>query len=1056
MNKEKEKVVANLDSMSEADFYTKESELNDMKQHADKIIQGIKALTEKDGDRAIWELFQNAVDLSEHCEVTIKLTEEFLSFQHNGEPFVPKTLDCLFKQVSSKTLEEKKMEFDDEDPVGQYGTGFLTSHSFGKVVEIDGALKKNEGFVPLQRFRLDRTSDNWRTLGEKLSDLKQNVSELLITPAILGQENPKTIFRFFSESKTNGKRAVRAMASLRLILPYVMTLNNRLEKVKVIQKDGSVNVFTKKALLQEGIVWKSIIQINQEEQHISFLKSEDKRVTVILPFGQEYQAFDFDQRLPRLFLFYPLIGTQSFGANYLIHSRNFLPTEPRDGLHLSLENEDNLIETKANRILLKEATNLIFDFIQHHSSRVLNPVKLAQINFNLDSEDDSLNEYFVELKKQWTDRFTDFPLVETLDGNKKPRDSVFFKRELFESEEAFDAIYKLTSKFHKNITKKHLSEEWTKNVDEWDIEGIKRIGFEELADSISEIGRLEEFEINDLISFYNFIIKEEKEELFNTYQLLPNINGDFRLLSGLNKTIRLSQELIDIADVIQPDISQRLVNDKFALSLPLEEYTRKIYIMEINSEINQKIHDDTQISEIKDDFRDALIQLCSVVVSEDSKGKSVIVIQKICEFYELEYQSILLDQAKEDELDIRTAKKKLVRAFLQDMSVQEPLWVKENLEFLKEVIDNCKYDDYKQSLGNISVFPNQLYELKLQEMLFIDKDIPDDIKEMYNKVVKPSYEIKTSLVHSEFQSLLKNPNTKTVKDLTSKIEDNFYDSFVLEGSLDDNPFKPEILEVIGLFKAKSEEDKVRAKEYKSFYPRTSENKSKILVTLADGENTFSILSLDNNKIARLGALAQNPEELEKILNLGEDALKVQKQKAAEFKHKHKIGTHIEAVLRNGLTSIIPDNIKAIVKEEQDGQDIIIQIEEKNVFYIEVKSRWLENSPIRMSKNQTLRANSEKDRYALCSVDMVGYDGDNKYDVQGVEEIKSVTRFNIDIGDEVKHLIEVLSQTIEKDEIHLDGDYRTYIPHKYTQEGKTLQEFENYLIKFLKKSHAVTN
>ena len=119
-----------------------------------------------------------------------------------------------------------------------------------------------------------------------------------------------------------------------------------------------------------------------------------------------------------------------------------------------------------------------------------------------------------------------------------------------------------------------------------------------------------------------------------------------------------------------------------------------------------------------------------------------------------------------------------------------------------------------------------------------------------------------------------------------------------------------------------------------------------------------------------------------------------------------------------MTSIIPESIKAIVKEEQDGQDIIIQIEEKNVFYIEVKSRWLENSPIRMSKNQTLRANSEKGRYALCSVDMVGYTGDNKYDIQDVEEIKNITRFNIDIGDRVKHLIEILNQSKEEDEIPL--------------------------------------
>ena len=96
-----------------ADDYEIQSELNDMRQHANKIIQGIKKLDINDSNRAIWELFQNAVDLSEECNVQIKLTESTFEFSHNGEPFTPMTLDCLFKQVSSKTLEEKKQQYNE-------------------------------------------------------------------------------------------------------------------------------------------------------------------------------------------------------------------------------------------------------------------------------------------------------------------------------------------------------------------------------------------------------------------------------------------------------------------------------------------------------------------------------------------------------------------------------------------------------------------------------------------------------------------------------------------------------------------------------------------------------------------------------------------------------------------------------------------------------------------------------------------------------------------------------------------------------------------------------
>ena len=52
-------------------------------------------------------------------------------------------LECLrlFTQVSSKTLTEKKLEREETDPTGQYGTGFMTSHSFGDIVKVSGAIQ---------------------------------------------------------------------------------------------------------------------------------------------------------------------------------------------------------------------------------------------------------------------------------------------------------------------------------------------------------------------------------------------------------------------------------------------------------------------------------------------------------------------------------------------------------------------------------------------------------------------------------------------------------------------------------------------------------------------------------------------------------------------------------------------------------------------------------------------------------------------------------------------------------------------------------------------------
>lgn len=59
----------------------------DNKQHCQKILEGIGRFDDNTASRAVWELLQNARDLSEHAHVKITLDEDKLIFSHNGEPF---------------------------------------------------------------------------------------------------------------------------------------------------------------------------------------------------------------------------------------------------------------------------------------------------------------------------------------------------------------------------------------------------------------------------------------------------------------------------------------------------------------------------------------------------------------------------------------------------------------------------------------------------------------------------------------------------------------------------------------------------------------------------------------------------------------------------------------------------------------------------------------------------------------------------------------------------------------------------------------------------------
>ena len=107
-----------------------------LKSHCTKIRDGIKKNDSTSSIRAIWELFQNASDLAlnGYTEIKITLTNDEFIFAHKGKAFTYDTLCSLVKQVSSHDKE-------DDIKVGQYGTGFLSTHTFGRYITVIGSMQ---------------------------------------------------------------------------------------------------------------------------------------------------------------------------------------------------------------------------------------------------------------------------------------------------------------------------------------------------------------------------------------------------------------------------------------------------------------------------------------------------------------------------------------------------------------------------------------------------------------------------------------------------------------------------------------------------------------------------------------------------------------------------------------------------------------------------------------------------------------------------------------------------------------------------------------------------
>jgi len=1050
-----------------ASQYDKRTQKNDLKGHADRIIQGIKKIGPNHAKRAIWELFQNAVDLSEHCEINVKVTNEELIFSHNGVPFNMHTLDCLFTQVSSKTLTEKKLDKAEADPIGQYGTGFMTSHSFGDVVKVSGAIKdefegedtqtNSEGHIKFENLVIDRSTQDWEKLCDEISNLRNQVKELL-NRTLTFEELPTTDFRFGFNNDLNRKRAFEAIESLKTILPFVMIFNDRLKKVTVTDIHGTATTYQKGDIEESSEHYFSrVIRINDEVKKINYLKTD--RLTIALPFtsitnedGYFEKADALPDSLPKLFLFYPLIGTESFGFNYVIHSKNFQPTEPRDGLHLNSENEKNKTEEQANQKLLTEASQLIFDFLDKNISNIQSLHLLAEINFSVSSDDAELNKYFAELKEKWTTKFKSLPLVETQSGRISAQQAVFLSSLILldTSTLTLEATYSIAGKFYKNIPTASLIPVWTKLTDEWHITDLARIGFSDIADKIQEQGSIELFDMEQLKLLYNEVIRKGEGDLFVNKALLPNIKGQFKKIGELNKSVDLPDSLIPLADVINPKITNRQIDSDFLLDgLDFEPFARKDYMVLINASLDEHIKDNTRSNTLPENYLACLIQYSSIIPKEDSISGPVKVIKLIEAHYNLQHTPIILPSIPgEDNIDIRKGQNDLFKVFLNDISDKDAEWTKENLDVLAKIVKEAfNYADVKKIFLRYDVYPNQLFALNGIVSLYRDNKIPEFVKDLHDNIVDKNKPIRARLAHSIIENI--HDEMKSIKglDLTSEIEVRFFGESGNEIHMENHPYRPEIIDIIRNFKP----DQANSELYERLFPATSRNKSAILVQLADGEASFTILSQDATVIKKLAGIAGHPN-LDELIRLGEDALLRKKQEEAEMQYKKKIGNHLEDVLLKRLSQ----NINAKVVSEQDGQDLVIYIEEQPVYYIEVKSKWLETTPIRISRNQTLRAHANPNCFALCSIDMTQYTGADKYELEKIESVIEFMKFNTDLGSKVGHLVDIYANAHQIDKFSLDGDYRTLIPAGYIKDGVDLGGFESELLKYIESNYGKQN
>ena len=199
--------------------------------YCNKIKQGLEKLDDKSGERALWELVQNARDMSEEARIKIELTHDGIIFSHHGKPFDYTSFRALVKQDSSKDRNA-------DDQVGQYGTGFMTTHAFNRKVYVSGPFvvrvgNEVRGYVQIENFELDRTDVDTAEGPNKMKDQLDHVKTFWKENQLYKEIfDDTTSFRYeLNADQIDG--ISHQISNAISLMPFVLVINARIKEMEI-------------------------------------------------------------------------------------------------------------------------------------------------------------------------------------------------------------------------------------------------------------------------------------------------------------------------------------------------------------------------------------------------------------------------------------------------------------------------------------------------------------------------------------------------------------------------------------------------------------------------------------------------------------------------------------------------------------------------------------------------------------------------------------------------------------------------------------------------------
>lgn len=1003
------------------------------KQSCTKIDQGLDKLDPRSGERAIWELFQNARDLAQtdidgkkKAHIKITLTPSEFIFAHQGLPFDHDSLTSLVMQVSSRGKEN-------DDTVGQYGTGFLTTHVFGRKLYVSGSLdmgKYTTGtYADINRFVIDRTYDNITEFVDKVAHQLLAVNDFADAPKTHVCHQWTELSYELSSMEGASEKATAAIISSLDEIPYVMTVNKPISDMLIENKlTDDIYQFEKNQLPDEEglkVMLVSVIHNGaREERKIYYLESEDGEDMAILPLETPYSAKSL-KGIAKLFVFFPLLGTENFGMDAIFHSKKFIPVEERDGLHLPVSNVNVRSKYEQNVEVLSSLTDMVHKYYREHAENISNWVNISGLSFDCEHhKEDVTKEFFQDIKKTWSNFYQSLPIVD-LNGNRfcvNNSNIRFFSQEIIsdiENEDSegkyFTALYDAAAHTNQMVAHSEIIA-WSKAVASWDESHPSMIGKEEIA---RQLGECDSVSKSILLAFDSYLSQKGFGSLFDSHALIPNRAGKKKKRSELCNASAIPEWLGNIAKILVPDKIESFADDMFIELAGMTPFTRNDLRDAITSRLRILRQDWLEKGNMyESSIVKNLLKLSSVFSSETSSTIRRKAIEVIAKHLETPYNEQILSPLDSNERDIAELPfKHLIECMLLEISQNDSAWVRDNMNYivsLHNILSGWSEYYNRNSHDGLCVkygaFPNRNASPCVVRDLQKGIDIPDELSLLYQGVM--GKDLNDRLVDNQFESYYDFVEL-SAKDIAGEIERRLEEIQFQDSA---------VLDIIN----KIDKDGC----WERWFPHIAAQKAELFLNHVHEdckESVFKLMKInDPDKLEQLAELADEVD-LDEILNKGRAAIISQRNQEADFNFKFELGKYVERMIQQHLSdSISTDDIT--VEVEQYGSDLSICKNSNPIYYIEVKSRWGTDQSVMMSPLQMKQSVKEANNYALCCVDMshLKFSDEDEHVYPSLEEALPLIKVLPNIGNLNREVADIASECTDQ-LVHIGGDFKCVVP-----------------------------